>query len=128
MINEYFESGKFYDDFFIKLKESIENNRCYKTFHDDGVMYLFELTINSVILEGEMNNYLRSLYEHYAFGLYREGGFKSYITDMLNKQNMYINFMTTDVKERTLYFECQVLLSEGLLYEKLDSYYKLLSI
>jgi hypothetical protein len=125
-INNYFESGKFYDDFYDQFKLALDSHTIRRVSEEKPTFTIY-IEFDAIDLQGELDNFNKNIYEFYTFGIYKEGGFKSYLIDILTRENIDINFVQISFKEKKLHFEFEAYFSEGELFDKLYSYYRLLT-
>lgn len=123
LINQYIESGRFYEDFYFNLDIAIDKKRCVlvKDECNNTKLFIYNLEFHMIYLDGisDPRNIVNDIIKKYTVGLIRDEGYKKYINDILSGVGMELSFYRVETDNAELRFECEVSLTHGELYNAL---------
>lgn len=121
-INQYFETGIFYKNFYSDLSFRIKKGKG-KLFKLENESKVFVYTINfNMVYLNEMkysNNFAGDIIRKYTIGLARDEGYINYLNDILKENGMEISFYETEIINEYLYFRAEIRLTHGELYNSI---------
>jgi len=129
-VDRYFESGSFYNSVFQEISDGIGTNDCRLVTDPFGTkMFIYKIEIKLIIGMSDVvrhNRFLIDAIAKYAFRTYKNEGYKQYLLDVFETQNMGIQFMEIYIQDKDIYMGGEIKLLKGELYDKMYHYYELL--